>query len=153
MSEIALSRPRALSFGDTVSGATRYLVPLGRALFAAIFVFGGLGLFSAKTIGYAASAGVPLANLAVPLAGVIALAGGLSVLLGFHARIGAALIVLFLVPVTLAMHQFWTLTDPMAAQMEMASFMKNVALIGGALVLAHFGAGPISLDARRARRG
>jgi putative oxidoreductase len=152
MSEIALSEPRSASVGEGIGGATRYLVPVGRALFALIFLFAGPGHFSQQTIDYAASQGVPLANLAVPLSGVIAIAGGLSVLLGYRARIGAALLILFLVPVTFALHKFWAVTDPMMAQMQLVMFLKNVALIGGALLIAHFGAGPISLDARRARR-
>jgi putative oxidoreductase len=59
--------------------------------------------------------------------------------------------VLFLVPVTVMMHAFWNVADPMQAQLEQAMFMKNVGLIGGALLIAYFGAGPLSLDARRLR--
>jgi len=92
---------------------------------------------------------VPLASLAVPVAGLIALAGGLSVAFGYRAKIGAWLLVLFLVPVTITMHNFWTVTDPTMAQLQMAMFMKNVGLMGGALLLSYFGAGPLSLDARR----
>ena len=135
----------------TVRGGMRYAVPVGRVLFAAIFVIGGLGHFSSQTIGYAASHGVPLASLAVPLAGLIAIAGGLSLALGYHARIGALLIVLFLVPVTLMMHNFWAVQDPMTAQLQQAMFMKNASMLGAALLLAYFGAGPVSLDARAAQ--
>jgi putative oxidoreductase len=63
--------------------------------------------------------------------------------------VGAAFLVAFLVPVTLSMHAFWAVKDPMMAQIQMAMFMKNVGLLGGALLVAHFGAGPYSLDARR----
>jgi putative oxidoreductase len=131
---------------------TRYLVPVGRALFVAIFLFAGPGHFSSQVIGFAASKGVPLASIAVPLSGVLSLLGGLSILLGYRARLGAALLVAFLVPVTLMMHPFWAVTDPMWAQIERAMFMKNAALIGASLAFAYFGAGPFSLDARRARR-
>lgn len=129
--------------------ATRYLVPAGRVLFAGIFLTAALGHFSPTAIAYAAQQGVPLAQLLVPLSGVIALAGGLSVALGYHARLGAALLVLFLAPVTIAMHKFWTISDPMMAQMNQAMFLKNLSMIGGALLIYHFGAGPVSLDARR----
>ncbi|MBI4503868.1 MAG: DoxX family protein [Gemmatimonadetes bacterium] len=131
---------------------TRYLVPVGRALFVAIFLATPASHFSAQAIGYAAQQGVPLAGLVVPASAVIAVLGGLSILLGYRARIGAWLLVLFLVPVTLSMHRFWVEQDPMMAQMQMAMFMKNVALLGGALLVAYWGAGPISLDARRDRR-
>jgi putative oxidoreductase len=122
---------------------------LGRLLFALIFVVAGASHFSKQTVGFAASQGVPLAAIAVPLSGVLAIAGGLSILLGYRARIGAWLIVLFLVPVTLMMHKFWTVTDPMMAQIQMILFMKNVSMLGGALLISQLGAGPLSLDTRR----
>jgi putative oxidoreductase len=102
-----------------------------------------------QTIAYAASQGVPLASLAVPFSGLLALAGGLSILLGYRARIGAWLIVLFLVGVTPMMHNFWTVTDPMMYQMQMVMFMKNVSMLGGALVISQLGSGPWSLDSSR----
>ncbi|HEX2617188.1 MAG TPA: DoxX family protein, partial [Flavobacteriales bacterium] len=71
--------------------------------------------------------------------------------LGYKARIGAWLLVVFLVPVTLAMHPFWSQTDAMMRQMHFAMFMKNAALIGTAVLIAYLGTGPISLDARLAR--
>jgi putative oxidoreductase len=74
-----------------------------------------------------------------------------AILLGYRAKVGAWLIVLFLVPVTLMMHKFWAVHDPMMAQMQMVMFMKNVAILGGALLISQFGAGPLSLDERRSR--
>ena len=150
MTDIALTPPKALANShSTQQQLADYAVPLGRALFAAIFVMAGLGHFSAPTIQMAAQQGVPLASLAVPLSGVISIAGGLSVLLGYRVRWGAGLLLLFLVPVTFAMHRFWAETDPMQAQLHMVMFMKNLALIGGAILIGYFGAGPVSLDARR----
>jgi putative oxidoreductase len=128
-----------------------YLAPLGRALFAAIFILSGRAHFAPQTIAYAAAQGVPAASFLVPLSGVLALAGGVMVLLGFRARLGAWLIVLFLVPVTLMMHRFWAATDPMMAGIQQAMFMKNLSMLGGALLLVQFGAGPVSFDARRER--
>jgi putative oxidoreductase len=127
------------------------MVVLGRFLFALIFLMAGANHFSKQTIGYAASQGVPLAALAVPLSGVLAIAGGLSILFGYRAKLGAWLIVLFLIPVTFMMHKFWTVTDPMMAQLQMILFMKNVSMLGGALLISQFGAGPFSLDTRRSR--
>jgi putative oxidoreductase len=127
------------------------VVLLGRFLFVAIFLMSGLGHFSKQTIGYAASQGVPLASLAVPLSGILALLGGLSVLLGYRAKVGAWLIVLFLVPVTFMMHKFWVVSDPMMAQMQMIMFMKNMSILGAALLISQFGAGPLSFDARDSR--
>ena len=88
-----------------------------------------------------------MASLLVPFAGIVALVGGLSVLLGYQTRIGAWLLVLFLIPVTLVMHNFWAAPDITAFQVERALFIRNIALLGGALLLAYFGGGPLSLDA------
>jgi putative oxidoreductase len=130
----------------------RYLVLVGRICYALIFLMTVLGHFSAGYVGYAASQGVPAAGLLVPLSGVIAIVGALSIILGYQAKIGAWLIVLFLVPVTFKMHAFWAVTDPMMRGMQLAMFMKNVSMFGAALLIAYFGAGPLSLDARRAER-
>jgi len=121
---------------------------VGRIFYVLIFLMAGAGHFSKQSIGYAASQGVPLASILVPLSGVVALAGGLSILLGYRAKLGAWLIALFLVPVTLTMHKFWAIADPMMAQMQMAMFMKNLSMLGGALLITQFGSGPLSLDAR-----
>jgi|HubBroStandDraft_4_1064222.scaffolds.fasta_scaffold00516_13 putative oxidoreductase len=122
---------------------------LGRFLFALIFLMAAPMNFSGKTIAFAASQGVPLASIAVPLSGIIALAGGFSILLGYRARIGAWLIVLFLAAVTPMLHNFWTIADPVMHQMQFIMFMKNLSMMGGALFLSQTGAGPWSLDARR----
>ena len=135
-----------------VRDLTRYLVPVGRVLFALVFFVSALGHFSERSVGYAASQGVPLPSLLVPLSGVMAIVGALSIALGYRAKLGAWLLVLFLVPVTFMMHRFWAIPDPMAAMMQQIMFMKNLALLGGALILTHFGGGPCSLDNRRARQ-
>jgi putative oxidoreductase len=127
------------------------VVVLGRFFFALIFLMAAPNHFTKQTIAFAASQGVPLASIAVPLSGVVAIAGGLSILLGYRAKLGAWLIAVFLVPVTLMMHKFWLVQDPMMAQIQMILFMKNVSMLGGALLISQFGAGPLSLDARRSR--
>ena len=87
----------------------------------------------------------------MPLAGAIALVGGLNVLLGYRAKIGAWLIIAFLLIVTPIMHKFWGVLDPAMAQVQMINFLKNLSMLGGALLITQFGAGPLSLDARRPR--
>jgi len=101
-----------------------------------------------QTIAYAASQGVPAASVLVPLSGVIALIGSLSILLGYRAKLGAWLIVIFLIGVT-PLHKFWGVSDPMMQQLQMAMFMKNIAMLGGALLITQFGSGPWSLDNRK----
>jgi putative oxidoreductase len=122
-----------------------YVAPLGRVLYSLIFIFSMPSHFRAQYIGYAASQGVPLAPLAVPLSGIIAGLGGLSIALGYRAKLGAWLIVLFLIPVTLMMHRFWGLSDPQAAMLQLAMFIKNVSMLGAALLIARVGSGPLSL--------
>ena len=124
----------------------KYIVLVGRILFSTIFIMTIMGHFSKQDINYAAAAGVPLASIAVPLSGIMALLGGLSITFGYKAKWGAWLLVLFLVPITLMMHNFWAAPDPMAAQMQMAMFIKNLSILGGALMIAYFGTGPLSLD-------
>lgn len=127
------------------------LAPIGRVLFALIFLLSAPLLFKHESISAAATAGLPFATMLVPLAGILAFIGGLSVALGYRARWGAVALVLFLVPVTLVMHRFWGISDPQTAQMQMANFLKNMALIGGACFIAYAGAGAYSLDARSHR--
>lgn len=127
----------------------RYVVLLGRIFYSSIFIMANLFHFSGQAVAHAAAEGVPMAGVLVPLSGIIGLVGGFSILLGYKAKWGAWLLVLFLVPITLMMHKFWAVADPQAAMMQQVMFMKNVSMLGAALLIAHFGAGPLSLDARK----
>ena len=71
----------------------------------------------------------------VPLSGIMAVAGALSVMLGVWADLGALLLVAFLLPVAFFMHAFWRETDEQTKSNQMAHFMKNMAMAGGALIL------------------
>jgi putative oxidoreductase len=117
----------------------------GRVLFSLIFILSAFGHFSRDMVGYAASQGVPLASFLVPFSGFMALLGGLSILLGYQARVGALLLIFFLIPVTFTMHNFWAIGDPEVAQIQQAMFMKNLSMLGGALMILYFGSGPLSL--------
>ena len=128
----------------------RYLVALGRLFYSLIFVVAGFGHFTHQEIAYAAAQGIPIAGFLVPASGILAIVGGLSILLGFHGKLGAWLLVLFLVPVTLTMHNFWAVKDPMMQQIQMAMFLKNFSMLGSALFFTQIGTGPLSLDSRRA---
>jgi putative oxidoreductase len=122
-----------------------YLVLVGRILFVALFLSSAFGhLTKSKDMaGYAKSKGVPAAQQMVLASGVLLLAGGLMVLLGLWADLGALFLFLFLVPTALLMHAFWKETEPMAQQMEMIQFFKDMALAGASLALfalfAHVG--------------
>jgi putative oxidoreductase len=134
---------------SNLTPASGPLVLLGRLFFVLIFVMAGPNHFRSQTIAYAASQGVPLASIAVPASGIIAILGGLSILLGYRAKLGAWLIALFLVGVTPMLHNFWTVADPMMRQMQMIMFTKNVSMLGAALLITQFGSGPWSLDSRK----
>ena len=125
--------------------AMKYVLLIGRVFYSLIFILAAFGHFSKGSMDYAAQMGVPMAQFLVPFAGVLSLLGGLSILLGYRAKIGAWLLVIFLVPVTFMMHRFWGPMDPQMAMMQQIMFLKNLSMLGGALVIAYFGAGPCSL--------
>lgn len=110
---------------------------IGRILFAMLFLGSGAAhvMKADMMAGYAASKGVPQAKLATIGSGLLIIVGGLMVLLGIYADLGALLLVIFLVPTAILMHAFWKETDPAAKQMEMVSFQKDIALAGAALII------------------
>ncbi len=116
---------------------TPYLVLVGRVLLGLYFVRSGVNHLrhSGMLTGYAASKGVPMPKLAVPVTGLLMLLGGLGVLLGYMTTWAVGALVLFLVPTTLMMHQFWKVADPMARMGEEINFYKNMGLTGAILML------------------
>ena len=130
----------------------RYIVLAGRVLFVLIFIFAAPRHFSHEGIQHAADLGTPFAGVLVPLSGLMAILGGLSVAIGYKARWGAWLLVVFLVPVTLVMHSFWRVDDPALHRVQVAMFSKNLSMLGAALLLTQFGAGPLSVD-EKGKRG
>jgi putative oxidoreductase len=131
----------------------RALHVLGRAIFGGFFVYNGINHFknTAGMAGYAGAKGVPAAEQAVQATGGMMIAGGLSIIAGVKPRQGLAMLVAFLVPVSLQMHRFWEEQDPQKKQLEMIQFMKNMALVGAALALMGIQEPwPASIDAARA---
>jgi putative oxidoreductase len=108
-------------------------VPLiGRVLFALIFLVASPRHFKSEGIAHAAELGVPLV-------------GALSVMTGYYPKWGARALVAFLVPVTLGMHAFWSVSDPIQRHVQEAMFAKNISMLGAALLITFFGSGPLSL--------
>lgn len=125
---------------------------LGRVLLGSFFTYYGVNHFleTAAMAQYAASKGVPQPELAVLVSGALIVVGGLSVLFGMWPQIGAACLALFLIGVTPIMHNFWDVADPMLRMNETAHFMKNVALLGGVLMMSGVPRPwPYSLERRR----
>lgn len=109
---------------------------VGRVIFGGFFVFNGVNhLMNLDPLkAYTASKGIPAPGVAVVASGLFLLAGGLSVLLGAWPRVGLWLIIAFLVPVALIMHDFWA-APAEQRQLEMVQFTKDLALLGAALVM------------------
>lgn len=129
-----------------------WILLLGRVLYSFFFIRSGYNHLTKLNMmaQYAGSQGVPMAKLGVGVSGVMLVAGGLSILLGFEPRIGALLLVAFLVPTAVMMHRFWGVADPMAAQNQMIHFWKNIVMAGAALMIYYFatvspGAWPYSI--------
>lgn len=116
---------------------TEILFLIGRILYGGFFIMNGMNHFMKMGMmkGYAASKGVPAPALAVPLTGLMLLFGGAGVLVGAYVEWALLAIIVFLVPVTFTMHNFWAASDPMMKMAEMVNFMKNMALFGAALVM------------------
>ena len=114
----------------------------GRLLFGGVLAFMGLNhlLNVDGMAAYAGSKGVPAPRAGVIASGALLVLGGLSLVLGVYPLLGAAALAAFLVVTTPTMHDFWTVDDPEARQSEMTDFLKNAALVGGALVLFAVGA-------------
>ena len=89
--------------------------------------------------------GLPAASLLLALAIAFELFGGLSVLTGFKTKLGAILLIIFLVPVTLVFHNFWAV-PPEQMVMQKIQFLKNLSIIGGLALLIAFGPGRYAVD-------
>lgn len=120
------------------------LLYIGRWLFGLIFILSGYTHFTRATQAYAQSFGVP--PWLTMAAGAVACLGGLLVATGWRSREGACLIAGFLLPVTLVMHRFWSVGDPVLRADQLAHFLKNVSLFGAALMIVRQGSSPRAGD-------
>ena len=113
------------------------LLVIGRVLFALLFINSGIAHLTKleAMTGYAQFKKVPAAKLSVIVTGLMLVIGGLYIALGVYADLGGLLLAVFLVISAFMMHNFWTIEDATAKQGEMASFFKNLALGGAALML------------------
>ena len=131
----------------------RPLPLLGRILIALVFVFAGISKIGnpAGTVGIMARHGIPLPNLLVYGAIVVELVSGLMLIAGLYARLVAAVLFLYTLLLAMIFHPYWAVPSAQAA-LQQAIFFEHLSMMGGMLVVAAFGAGPLSLDAWR-RRG
>ncbi len=113
------------------------LLLIGRIIFGAYFIYNGVSHFIGfgMMTQYAKMKGVPFPAIAQGMTGLMLLLGGLSIVLGIYPLVGIVLLVAFLVPVSLMMHNFWKLEDPQLRMADKINFMKNMALLGALLML------------------
>jgi putative oxidoreductase len=107
----------------------------GRILFALLFLDNGWAhcAKAAQMVPFGRSIGAPMAHISVPFTGVMMLAGGILIILGFWADLGALLLAIFLPAAGYLGHPYWRDTDPMMRAAQKAQFWKNIALLGAAL--------------------
>jgi uncharacterized membrane protein YphA (DoxX/SURF4 family) len=147
-----------------MSSLQNFIALLARLVLCPLFIFGGVHhlLNWNGTIKFMTSKGMGIESVfgssspivvQVLLAGATAflILGGLSLLLGFRARWGAVLLIVFLIPAALIFHDYWHY-DGQIQQMQMANFMKNITIAGGLLMVVAFGPGGWSVDGHRRKR-
>lgn len=119
---------------------------IGRILLSAIFILAGINKITGfeGTAAYMASKGLPMTEVLLVLTIIIELGGGLLILVGWQARWAATAIFLFIIPVTLVFHPFWSF-EGQEAMTQYHKFMKNLAIMGGMLYVMIHGSGPLSL--------
>ena len=115
---------------------------VGRILLALIFLKSGIGKIGGftGTAGYMASKGLPMVEVLLAITIVIELAASAMIIAGFKARLGATALLLWMIPVTVIFHNFWAVPG------EINMFMKNLAIMGGLLLIMAHGSGPMSID-------
>jgi len=110
---------------------------IGRILYCSVFIGAGIGQLVDLdgSVRSATAKGIGPARAGVVVSGVAFIVGGLSIVFGIWGDLGALLLIITLIPLTFLMHRFWAERDPDARQTELSMFMKNISLIGGAVLL------------------
>ncbi|MBK8976784.1 MAG: DoxX family protein [Planctomycetes bacterium] len=128
---------------------------LARLAIAALFLASAYDFVTdwGATLQRMREAGVPSVEVTVPLAVAACVLGGLAVLVGFLTRLGAVLLLAFVVATTWQFHRFWTSADPATAQVQQSDFLQYLAIAGGLLLLLAFGPGAASVDGRKRPAG
>ena len=123
---------------------------IGRILIVALFLPAGLSKMAGfeGTLGYFASLGIPAPTFALAATIVIEVVGSIALLIGFQTRLVAIIMALFTLAAAVTGHAFWAAPAD-AAFIAQLLFFKNIAVMGGLLVLASAGAGGFSIDGRK----
>jgi putative oxidoreductase len=121
--------------------------PLARILISAIFLISGVQMLmhfdsTAHMIG---EKGIPLATVSAAISILISIVGAVMIIIGWQTKLAAAIQFVYLIPVTIMYHNFWA-APPQLRDMQQTNFLKNLAIMGGLLILATRGAGASSVD-------
>ncbi|UOD50273.1 DoxX family protein [Orrella daihaiensis] len=132
------------------SSVNNVLVLIGRLALAALFLPAGLSKITGftGTVGYIESVGLPLAALGAVIAIIVEIVGGVALIAGFFTRTAAIVLAIFTLLASIFFHAYWAMPADQAF-MQQLLFYKNIAVIGGLLILAAHGAGQLSLDQKR----
>ena len=124
---------------------------VGRILLALLFLVAGTRklMAPAASAGYFAKLGFPMTDVLVWVVIAVEIGGALLLILGWKARWAAYALAIFTVIATFAAHRFWEFGDAAQYAAQLNNFLKNLAVIGGMLILAATGPGPNSVDGRR----
>lgn len=126
---------------------------IGRVLIVALFLPAGIDKLTgfSGTVGYFSSLGMPVPSVGVIVAIVVEIIGGLALLVGYRTRIAAVVLAIFTLAASVAGHAYWAAPADQAFVQQLL-FFKNIAVVGGLLILAAAGAGKISIDNFRASK-
>ncbi|MCH8945660.1 MAG: DoxX family protein [Nanoarchaeota archaeon] len=128
-----------------MEGVRKYSPVIGRVLIALIFILFGFAKITdfSSNLGYMQAFNVPFTAFVLVIAIAIELLGGLSLVLGLKTKWGAGALIIYTAIITLIFH------TNLADQTQLIQFMKNLAIIGGLILIANYGPGPFSLDKKR----
>ena len=120
---------------------------VGRILLGLIFVIAGLGKLTGfeGTVGYMQAYHVPMSQILAVAAIIIELGGGIMLILGWKARIAAAVLFVFVLIISPIFHGFWGVPAEQK-QLQMIMFLKNLAIMGGMLYVMAYGPGPMAAE-------
>ena len=130
--------------------ASKPLALIARILLAAIFITAGLSKIGGfeGTVGYIASKGLPLAGLIASLTIAVEVLGGIAIVIGYRVRVAGFVLAIFTILAAIIFHNFWDAPADQA-YIQNIMFMKNLSMAGGLLLLTVFGAGGLSIDAKK----
>ncbi len=130
--------------------ASKPLVLIARILLAGIFITAGLSKIGGfeGTVGYIASKGLPFSGLIAALTIAVEVLGGIAIVIGYKARIAGFVLAVFTILAAVIFHNFWDAPADQA-YIQNIMFMKNMSIAGGLLLLTIFGAGGLSIDAKK----